>query len=174
MRAREYIEHQYIPWILFLDKRDTIKHFVDGKESYLCELYNHISKEFKALERYELFMFRVEFLKQATPLGLVHIIAVKTPEAILQDTAGTLCKAANIMMENGARSVRAIVSHGVMSGKACENVMASALEEIVFSDSIPFDTTRCPKVRVLSIADLFADTITRIQDQRSISEQYLM
>ena len=90
------------------------------------------------------------------------------------DTAGTLCKAANIMMENGARSVRAIVSHGVMSGKACENVMASALEEIVFSDSIPFDTTRCPKVRVLSIADLFADTITRIQDQRSISEQYLM
>ena len=46
MRAREYIEHQYIPWILFLDKRDTIKHFVDGKESYLCELYNHISKIF--------------------------------------------------------------------------------------------------------------------------------
>ena len=90
------------------------------------------------------------------------------------DTAGTLCKAANIMMENGARSVRAIVSHGVMSGKACENVMSSALQEIVFSDSIPFDTTRCPKVKVLSIAELFADTITRIQDQRSISEQYLM
>ncbi len=90
MRAREYIEHQYIPWILFLDKRDTIKHFVDGKESYLCELYNHISKEFKALERYELFMFRVEFLKQATPLGLVHIIAVKTPEAILQGESAYL------------------------------------------------------------------------------------
>ena len=90
MRAREYIEHQYIPWILFLDRRDTIKHFVDGKESYLCELYNHISKEFKALERYELFMFRVEFLKQATPLGLVHIIAVKTPEAILQGESAYL------------------------------------------------------------------------------------
>ena len=90
MRAREYIEHQYIPWILFLDKRDTIKHFVDGKESYLCELYNHISKEFKAIERYELFMFRVEFLKQATPLGLVHIIAVKTPEAILQGESAYL------------------------------------------------------------------------------------
>ena len=84
MKAREYIEHQYIPWILFLDRRDTIKHFLEGKEAYLCELYNHISKEFKALERYELFMFRVEVAKQVTPLGMVNIISVKTPEALLQ------------------------------------------------------------------------------------------
>ncbi len=84
MKAREYIEHQYLPWILFLDKKDTIRHFTERKEGYLCELYNHISKEFKALERYELFMFRVELSKQATPLGMVNIISVKTPEAILQ------------------------------------------------------------------------------------------
>lgn len=84
MKAREYIEHQYLPWILFLDKKDTIRHFTERKEGYLCELYNHISKEFKALERYELFMFRVEFSKQATPFGMTNVISIKTPEAILQ------------------------------------------------------------------------------------------
>lgn len=86
------------------------------------------------------------------------------------DTAGTLCKAANLMKEAGATSVRAVVSHGVMSGKACERVMNSALEELVFTDSLPFDTARCPKVHVLSVARSFADTIRAIQEHRSISE----
>ena len=70
------------------------------------------------------------------------------------DTAGTLCKAADLMMENGANSVRAIVSHGIMSGSASERIMNSALSEIAFTDSIPFDTSRCPKVKILSIADM--------------------
>ena len=86
------------------------------------------------------------------------------------DTAGTLCKAANLMKEAGATSVRAVVSHGVMSGKACERVMNSALEELVFTDSLPFDTAQCQKVHVLSVARSFADTIRAIQEHRSISE----
>ena len=90
------------------------------------------------------------------------------------DTAGTICKAANLMMEKGAKSVRAIVSHGVMSGNASERIMDSSLTEVVFSDSIPFDTAKCPKVKVLSIADMFADTIRRVQENKSISEQYLL
>ncbi|HHT23289.1 MAG TPA: ribose-phosphate pyrophosphokinase [Bacteroidales bacterium] len=90
------------------------------------------------------------------------------------DTAGTLCKAANLMIENGALSVRAIVSHGVMSGKANENIMNSALTEITFTDSIPFDCAKCSKVKILSIADMFADTIKRVQEHKSISEQYLL
>lgn len=90
------------------------------------------------------------------------------------DTAGTLCKAADLMMENGANSVRAIVTHGVMSGKATELVMSSSLVEIAFTDSIPFDCSRCDKVRILSCADMFADTIERVQQHRSISEQYLV
>ena len=84
MKAREYIEHQYLPWILFLDKKDTIRHFTEKKEMYLCEMYNHISKEFKALERYELFMFRVEFSKMVSSKGLLNVISVKAPEAISQ------------------------------------------------------------------------------------------
>jgi len=90
------------------------------------------------------------------------------------DTAGTLCKAADLMLENGAKSVRAVVSHGVMSGSASDNIMNSALTEIAFTDSIPFDTARCSKVKILSIADMFADTIYRVQEHKSISEQYLM
>jgi hypothetical protein len=82
MKAREYIEHQYIPWILFLDRHDTIKHFLEGKENYLNELYNHISKEFHAIERYELFMFRVHVEKKMLPIGMSNIIIAKTPNAI--------------------------------------------------------------------------------------------
>lgn len=92
----------------------------------------------------------------------------------MSDTAGTLCKAADLMMENGAESVRAIVSHGVMSGNASEKIMDSALSEIAFTDSIPFDCKKCNKVRILSIADMFAETISRVQEHRSISEQYLL
>jgi len=92
----------------------------------------------------------------------------------MADTAGTLCKAANLIMETGANSVRAIVSHGVMSGNAIENIMDSALTEIAFTDSIPFDCGRCSKVKILTIADMFADTIYRVQEHKSISEQYLL
>ncbi len=90
------------------------------------------------------------------------------------DTAGTLCKAADLMMENGANSVRAIVTHGVMSGNATERVMNSALTEIAFTDSIPFDCETCDKVKILSCADTFADTIQRVQTHQSISAQYIV
>lgn len=90
------------------------------------------------------------------------------------DTAGTLCMAANLMIESGATSVRAIVTHGVMSGEASKRIMESELTEIVFTDSIPFGCKKCDKVRILTIADMFADTIYRVQEHKSISEQYLM
>jgi ribose-phosphate pyrophosphokinase len=90
------------------------------------------------------------------------------------DTGGTLCKAADLMVKNGANSVRAMVTHGVMSGKAAERIMGSALQEIVFTDSIPFDLEKCPKVKILSCAEMFADTIERVQAHRSISETYII
>ncbi len=89
------------------------------------------------------------------------------------DTAGTITKAANIMLDGGAKSVRALASHCVMSGPASERVQNSALEEIVFTDSIPY-TQRCSKVKQLSVARLFAETIRRVVDNKSISSQYLV
>ena len=89
------------------------------------------------------------------------------------DTAGTITKAADLMMEAGAQSVRACASHCVMSGPASDRVQESTLEEMVFTDSIPY-TNRCSKVKQLSVADMFAETIRRVVDNESISSQYLI
>ena len=89
------------------------------------------------------------------------------------DTAGTITKAADIMKAAGAKSVRACASHCVMSGPANERVQESALEEIVFTDSIPY-THRCTKVKQLSVADMFAKTIKLLLENKSISDQYLI
>lgn len=89
------------------------------------------------------------------------------------DTAGTISKAADIMKQAGAKSVRACASHCVMSGPASERVQESALEEMVFTDSIPY-TNRCAKVKQLSVADMFAETIRRVLENESISSQYLV
>ena len=66
-----------------------------------------------------------------------------------------------------------LFAHCVMSGPASERVQDSALEEIVFTDSIPY-TKRCAKVKQISIADMFAETIRRVEDNESISSQYLV
>jgi ribose-phosphate pyrophosphokinase len=89
------------------------------------------------------------------------------------DTAGTITKAANLMIENGAHSVRAVASHCVMSDPASDRVQNSALEEIVFTDSIPY-SNRCAKVKQLTVADMFAETIRRVQTNQSISSQYII
>ena len=89
------------------------------------------------------------------------------------DTAGTIVKAANLLKASGAASVRAFASHCVMSGPASQRVMDSALEEIVFTDSIPF-TGNCPKLKQLSVAPLFAEAIRRALNQESISDLYLV
>lgn len=89
------------------------------------------------------------------------------------DTAGTIAKAADIMKEAGALSVRACASHCVMSGPATERVNVSALEEIVFTDSIPYNKDSS-KVKQLSVADMFAETIRRVVSNESISSQYLV
>lgn len=89
------------------------------------------------------------------------------------DTAGTITKAADLMKEAGAKTVRACASHCVMSGPASERVQESALEEIVFTDSIPY-TQRCAKVKQISVAEMFAETIRRVINNESISDQYIV
>ena len=117
--------------------------------------------------------------EKANVVGTMQIIGdVKGKNVILMDdmvdTAGTITKAADVMKEAGALSVRAIASHAVMSVPASERIMRSQLEEMVFTDSIPFDREKCPKVKQLSIADLFAETIRRVMNNESISDQYII
>jgi len=91
------------------------------------------------------------------------------------DTAGTLCKAADILMEKGACTVRAMASHGVFSGNAFENIERSQILEIIVTDTIPL---RCKdkssKIKVLSCAALFADVMKSVHEHKSISDKFII
>lgn len=90
------------------------------------------------------------------------------------DTAGTLCKAAGILMEKGALSVRAMATHGVLSGKAYENIENSQLLEVIVTDSIPVKNGLSSKIKVLSCAPLFADVMKMVHEHQSISSKFII
>lgn len=89
------------------------------------------------------------------------------------DTAGTICKAADILKSQGAASVRAVAIHAVLSGPAYERIENSALEEVIFTDSIPLKR-QSPKIKIISVAELFAETIRNVVDHKSISDHFLL
>ncbi|MFI2743013.1 ribose-phosphate pyrophosphokinase [Zhouia sp. PK063] len=89
------------------------------------------------------------------------------------DTAGTLTKAADLMIERGALSVRAITTHALLSGNAYERIENSKLTELIVTDSIPLKQ-QSNKIRVLSCAKLFADVMHRVHHNTSISSKFLM
>ena len=89
------------------------------------------------------------------------------------DTAGTLTKAADLMMERGALSVRAICTHPILSGNAYKNIEASKLEELIVTDSIPVKQ-KSDKIKVLSCANLFASVMYNVHHNKSISSKFVM
>ena len=89
------------------------------------------------------------------------------------DTAGTLTKSAELFMEYGALSVRAICTHAVLSGPAYERLTNSAITELIVTDTIPLKK-ESSKIKVVSCAPLFADVMHKVQDNTSISGQFLM
>ena len=89
------------------------------------------------------------------------------------DTAGTICMAADMLMARGAKSVRAAITHPVLSGKAYERINASALEEVIVTDTIPLNPNEdLHKFTVLSVADIFADVIERVHNYKEISSLF--
>jgi ribose-phosphate pyrophosphokinase len=89
------------------------------------------------------------------------------------DTAGTLAKAADLMIERGALSVRAICTHPILSGNAYEKLENSKLEELIVTDSIPLKQ-KCDKIKVLGCAKLFADVMLNVHYNKSISSKFIM
>ncbi|WP_299115690.1 ribose-phosphate pyrophosphokinase [uncultured Winogradskyella sp.] len=89
------------------------------------------------------------------------------------DTAGTLTKAADLMMERGAKSVRAICTHPILSGSAYERLENSKLEELIVTNSIPVKQTS-KKLKVLSCANLFAEVMHNVHHNKSISNKFVM
>jgi ribose-phosphate pyrophosphokinase len=90
----------------------------------------------------------------------------------LVDTGGTLCKAARLIKENGAKSVRSVCTHPVLSGNAYENIDGSVLDELAVTDTIPLKR-ETPKIKVLTMSDLFAKAIRKIHDHESISSLFI-
>src|SRR6478609_2570801 len=90
----------------------------------------------------------------------------------LVDTAGTICRAAALLKDKGANSVRAVCTHPVLSGKAYENIENSELEEMAVTDTIPLKG-HSPKIKVLTVSDLFAKAIRKIHDHESISSLFI-
>ena len=88
------------------------------------------------------------------------------------DTGGTLAKSAALLMEKGARSVRALITHPVLSGKAYENIENSVLDELVVCDTIPLKQTT-PKIKVISVAELFAVAIRNAFENKSITSLFV-
>ena len=88
------------------------------------------------------------------------------------DTAGTLTKAAQMMKEHGAKSVRAICTHPVLSGPAYERIENSEIDEFIVLDTIPLKK-KLDKITVLSVADLFAQVIEKVQKHESISTHFI-
>ena len=100
---------------------------------------------------------------------------VKDKHAILVDdivdSGGTLCNAAQAIMDAGALSVRAYITHGVLSGTASEKIQKSVLEELVISDTIPY-TGKSKKIRTVSVSRLFGEAIRRITNEESVSSLF--
>ncbi len=129
--------------------RHYAKHF--NRELVICDKYRTKANEVAAM----------------TVIGDVKGADVVLVDDLV-DTAGTLCKAADVLMEKGAKSVKAICTHPVLSGKAYENIENSKLSELIVCDTIPLKRTS-PKIRVLSTANLFSRAIRNTVEHKSIA-----
>jgi ribose-phosphate pyrophosphokinase len=118
-----------------------------------------------------------KYRKEANKVASMRLIGeVQGKDVILVDdlvdTAGTICKAAQLLKDNGAKTVRAVCTHGVLSGNAYETIANSVLEELVVADTIPVKEGS-PKLKLLSVSSLFAKAIRKIHDNESISSLFI-
>ena len=115
---------------------------------------------------------------RANESQVMHIIGIRDRDCVIVDdvvdTAGTLCKAAETLKENGARRVLAYITHPVLSGNALKNISESALDEVVVTDTIPLsaEAKACSKIRQVSIAPMLAESLRRINNEESISAMF--
>lgn len=135
--------------------RTYAKYF--GRELVICDKYRKKANE----------------IAEMTVIGEVEGADVILVDDLV-DTAGTLCRAADIILKKGAKSVRAFCTHPVLSGNAFENIAKSGLKELIVCDTIPIKASKRPeKIKVLSTAKLFARAIRNTHEHRSISALFI-
>jgi ribose-phosphate pyrophosphokinase len=118
-----------------------------------------------------------KYRKEANKVSSMRLIGeVEGKDVVLVDdlvdTAGTICKAAMLLKEKGAKTVRAVCTHPVLSGKAYENIENSVLEELAVSDTIPLKQPSS-KIKILTVSNLYAKAIRKIHDNESISSLFI-
>lgn len=159
----------FVPYLEGLDHETTIFAAPDvGGVKRARNYANHFKTDLVICDKYR---------RKANEIaGMTVIGDVQGRDVILvddmADTAGTLCKAADALILKGAKSVRAICTHAVLSGKAYENIESSQLTEMIVTDTLPLKQ-KSPKIKVLSSAKLFAHAIRNTHEHRSISALFI-
>jgi len=160
----------FIPYIKSLHLEDLVIAAPDMGGSQRARLYaEHLLADLVICDKHR---------KRANQIDSMRIIGdVKGKNVIIVDdiidTGGTLAKAADLMLQEGAKSVRAFCTHAVLSGKALENINNSGLVELVVTDTIPL-RIQSDKIKVLTVAKLFADAIRNVYEHGSISSLFKM
>ena len=140
-----------------------------GATNRIREIANYFSAEMVICDKHR---------KRANEIASMVVIGDVTGKDIviiddICDTGGTLAKSASLMIEKGARSVRALITHPVLSGKAYENLENSVLEEVVVCDTIPIREDAGSKIKVISVAELFAVAIRNAFENKSITSLFI-
>lgn len=155
----------YVPYIEEGDLSNTIFASPDVGGVKRARIYaKHFGRELVICDKYRTKANEVASMTVIGDVNGADVILVDD----LVDTAGTLCKAADALIEKGAKSVRAICTHPVLSGKAYENIEQSKLSELIVCDTIPM-RQHSPKIKVLSTASLFARAIRNTVEHKSIA-----
>ncbi|MEO5562754.1 MAG: ribose-phosphate pyrophosphokinase [Chitinophagaceae bacterium] len=140
-----------------------------GATNRIREISNYFGTEMVICDKHR---------KRANEIASMVVIGDVTNKDIviiddICDTGGTLSKSAALLKEKGARSVRALITHPVLSGKAYENIENSVLEELVVCDTIPIRKDACSKIKVISVSELFAVAIRNAFENKSITSLFI-
>lgn len=166
-----YASTIFVPYIKNLNLDDLVIASPDMGGSKRAKAYSHFLNCEMAISHKS--REKVNQVDEITIIGKIKGKNVVIVDDMI-DTAGTISKAADIMMEKGAKSVRVVATHPVFSGQAYEKIEKSAIIEVVTTNSIPVDLTRSTKIKVISIGPLFADVISKVYNFKSISGSFIV
>jgi ribose-phosphate pyrophosphokinase len=158
----------FVPYIKELDLNPIFASPDVGGVTRARAIAEHFSSEIVICDKHRKRANEIASMQVIGEVEGRHVIIIDD----IVDTAGTLTKAAEVLREKGALSVRAVCTHPVLSGKAYENLDKSVLEELIVTDTIPLRGAH-PKIKVLSVAEMFAQSIRKIHRYESISTLFV-
>jgi ribose-phosphate pyrophosphokinase len=166
-----YASTLFVPYIRNLELEDLVIASPDMGGSKRAKAYSHFLETDLVISH--------KSREKANEVGEMIIIGeVQDKNVVIMDdmvdTAGTVSMAANIMMERGAKSVRVVATHPVLSGPAYDRINKSAIVEFITTNSIPVKTELSNKIKVISIGDMFGDIINKVYNFQSISGSFIV